>query len=516
MVQPHLQAMHSFAWRLTGNSQDAEDLVQDVVVKLYPRLDELESVDQLRPWLNRVLYRQFIDGLRKKSRQADQPVSDLMDADSQSDWLDSLEADDHSPELALGQALTAGIEQFREGNYPLAREHFERSLALGADTPALRYNLGVVCYKTGDYAAARHHFSTLLNGDSQALARYNLGLVALAEGQPGPARDWFGQAAADDAPDKVRQLAERQLADLSVQNNASRQQSMLARQGYLSAGLGYDSNMAGVPEDSPSNRGSAFAELVAAGSLGYQATERWRLVWDGVLYGQDYHHDSDYDTSVLQARITALQVVDVWELGIRGGGTRAWLGGDELETRAGLALLARTDACAGAALLHGCSFELAAEQVNGGPGYSAYDGQWYLFEARADRTLAGWLLEGFYRWESNNRDNFSQEGYGVSVSPRHHEIGIEAIYPLHPDLLVGAESALRHSRYDSPHQWLEQDVLVERRRKDTRLELGLMAEYWLNRQWLVRNQWLYRNQDSGIDRYDYDRHTLTVSLEGVF
>ena len=109
MVQPHLQAMHGFAWRLTGNSQDAEDLVQDVVVKLYPRLDELESVDQLRPWLNRVLYRQFIDGLRKKSRQADQPVSDLMDADSQSDWLDSLEADDHSPELALRQAQLGPI-----------------------------------------------------------------------------------------------------------------------------------------------------------------------------------------------------------------------------------------------------------------------------------------------------------------------------------------------------------------------------------------------------------------------
>src|SRR5690554_708541 len=147
--------------------------------------------------------------------------------------------------------MTAGIEQFREGNYPLAREHFERSLALGADTPALRYNLGVVCYKTGDYAAARNHFSTLLNGDSQALARYNLGLVALAEGRTGQARDWFGQAAADDAPDKVRQLAERQLADLSVQDNASRQQSTLARQGYLSAGLGYDSNMAGCPRIHP-------------------------------------------------------------------------------------------------------------------------------------------------------------------------------------------------------------------------------------------------------------------------
>ncbi|MDX5327187.1 MAG: hypothetical protein LPK06_00120 [Marinobacter sp.] len=35
LVQPHLTALHSFAYRLTGSLQDAEDLVQDVVVKLY-------------------------------------------------------------------------------------------------------------------------------------------------------------------------------------------------------------------------------------------------------------------------------------------------------------------------------------------------------------------------------------------------------------------------------------------------------------------------------------------------
>lgn len=104
LVQPHLQAMHGFAYRLTSNSQDAEDLVQDVVVKLYPRLEELESVTQLRPWLNRVLYRQFIDALRKKNRQADRPASDLMEADSQSDWFDTLESDSRSPELELSQA----------------------------------------------------------------------------------------------------------------------------------------------------------------------------------------------------------------------------------------------------------------------------------------------------------------------------------------------------------------------------------------------------------------------------
>ena len=36
--------MYRFAYRLAGQQQDAEDLVQDVVVKLFPKLDELESV----------------------------------------------------------------------------------------------------------------------------------------------------------------------------------------------------------------------------------------------------------------------------------------------------------------------------------------------------------------------------------------------------------------------------------------------------------------------------------------
>ncbi|WP_372986610.1 RNA polymerase sigma factor [Marinobacter sp.] len=101
LIQPHLEPMYRFAFRLAGQQQDAEDLVQDVVVKLYPRLEELETVDQLRPWLNRVLYRHFIDQLRRKSRQGDRPMSELVEADSQADWLDSLEAEDTGPMALL-------------------------------------------------------------------------------------------------------------------------------------------------------------------------------------------------------------------------------------------------------------------------------------------------------------------------------------------------------------------------------------------------------------------------------
>jgi len=84
--------MYRFAFRLSGQQQDAEDLVQDVVVKLYPRLEELESIDQLRPWLNRVLYRQFIDSVRRKGRQADSPLSSFEFSDAES-WIDAQPAD---------------------------------------------------------------------------------------------------------------------------------------------------------------------------------------------------------------------------------------------------------------------------------------------------------------------------------------------------------------------------------------------------------------------------------------
>jgi len=98
LVQPHLEAMYRFAFRLSGQQHDAEDLVQDVVVKLYPRLEELEGIEQLRPWLNRVLYRHFIDQVRRKGRRADRPVSDVVEPDQQASFLDSYASD--VPELA--------------------------------------------------------------------------------------------------------------------------------------------------------------------------------------------------------------------------------------------------------------------------------------------------------------------------------------------------------------------------------------------------------------------------------
>ncbi len=47
---------------------DAEDLVQEVCIKAFERLDELEVIDYTYPWLLRVMYNRFIDIQRRGSR----------------------------------------------------------------------------------------------------------------------------------------------------------------------------------------------------------------------------------------------------------------------------------------------------------------------------------------------------------------------------------------------------------------------------------------------------------------
>src|SRR5574337_806976 len=70
MVRPHATALYRFAYRLARNRADAEDLVQDVLTKLYPRTDEMARVRDLKPWLLRVVYHQFVDELRRRRRSA--------------------------------------------------------------------------------------------------------------------------------------------------------------------------------------------------------------------------------------------------------------------------------------------------------------------------------------------------------------------------------------------------------------------------------------------------------------
>lgn len=69
LLRPHLERLYRLAFRLAGNRAEAEDLFQDVLTKLYVRLDDLLDVDEPGPWLRRVMYNHFVDNRRRYARQ---------------------------------------------------------------------------------------------------------------------------------------------------------------------------------------------------------------------------------------------------------------------------------------------------------------------------------------------------------------------------------------------------------------------------------------------------------------
>ncbi|WP_299594522.1 sigma-70 family RNA polymerase sigma factor [uncultured Microbulbifer sp.] len=82
LVFPHLRQLYRVAFRFTGSAHEAEDLVQDVLAGLLPRVAELDSIERLGPWLARVLYRRYVDQYRRRqSSPVDESVS--IDADEQ-------------------------------------------------------------------------------------------------------------------------------------------------------------------------------------------------------------------------------------------------------------------------------------------------------------------------------------------------------------------------------------------------------------------------------------------------
>ena len=90
LVRPHFDDLYVSAIRLTRSEQDAEDLLQEVLLKSLAWLEELEEMEFRKAWLIKVMYNTFIDRTRMEQRSA------LGNADDATDDPDELAADDES------------------------------------------------------------------------------------------------------------------------------------------------------------------------------------------------------------------------------------------------------------------------------------------------------------------------------------------------------------------------------------------------------------------------------------
>jgi RNA polymerase sigma-70 factor, ECF subfamily len=70
-VMPHLQALYGVALRMAKSESDAEDLVQDAILRAYRFWDGFESGTNARAWLMRIMTNVFRNRYRERTREQD-------------------------------------------------------------------------------------------------------------------------------------------------------------------------------------------------------------------------------------------------------------------------------------------------------------------------------------------------------------------------------------------------------------------------------------------------------------
>src|SRR5258708_14925170 len=79
LVERHSRSVFRLAYRMTGNEQDAEDVVQESFLRAYRQLGRFESRANFGTWLYRIVANCSVDLMRAKQARHDQARGDSLD-----------------------------------------------------------------------------------------------------------------------------------------------------------------------------------------------------------------------------------------------------------------------------------------------------------------------------------------------------------------------------------------------------------------------------------------------------
>lgn len=142
---PLLDQLYGGALRMTRNPADAEDLLQETMVKAYAGFRSFREGTNLKAWLYRILTNTYINSYRKKQRTpAEYPTDEITDwqlastAEHTSTGLRSAEVEalESLPDTEIKEALQQLPEEFRMAVYYADVEGFPyKEIAEIMDTP---------------------------------------------------------------------------------------------------------------------------------------------------------------------------------------------------------------------------------------------------------------------------------------------------------------------------------------------------------------------------------------------
>lgn len=75
LLENELETLWRFSWRLTGNQDDAADLVQRTCLRVLERADQYEARGKFPSWLMRIAHRIWINEIRSRSIRQQKTLS---------------------------------------------------------------------------------------------------------------------------------------------------------------------------------------------------------------------------------------------------------------------------------------------------------------------------------------------------------------------------------------------------------------------------------------------------------
>lgn len=104
--------IHRYAFRMTGNAEDAADVLQDTFLKAFKAFSRLPGDANHRAWLYRIAHRQALNLFRSQKVRATEPLEDGLSVD---------DANGHPDDLAETRRLVQALRQMIRGLTPKQR-----------------------------------------------------------------------------------------------------------------------------------------------------------------------------------------------------------------------------------------------------------------------------------------------------------------------------------------------------------------------------------------------------------
>lgn len=102
LVDRHTRSVYSVAYRMTGNQQDAEEIVQDSFLRAYKSLERFELRSSFSTWLYRIAVNRSLDFLRaRKTNETCQAVDNPAPQEDGAETQIQVEASTPGPDRML-------------------------------------------------------------------------------------------------------------------------------------------------------------------------------------------------------------------------------------------------------------------------------------------------------------------------------------------------------------------------------------------------------------------------------